>query len=351
MLEQLFKSYNDKCKIHCLVRAKSNELAMKRIHESLSRMQIKLTNDQKERIIAHSGDLSLPKFGLSEQEWINLSKEIDVIYHNGALVNSVYSYSQLHACNVKGTIQVIQLACISKLKPIYYISTIGVLGNPSKIIKENESLKESQFREISGYSQSKWVSEHLLMEARNRNVPIIIFRPGLIASHSVTGSANLIDWLNRFICGVIKLGFAPISDSIVKMVPVDFVCKAIVSITTTLRDEGFKKQVFHLLHLNQEGFSLNQMIKYINSFGYKIKQLEHKEWIQKMYKICKQDNPMYPILNLFESGFPEMDDKYFAIDNTKELMKKNDISCPSLSEDFMHNMLTFFILDGAIPKY
>jgi len=36
-------------------------------------------------------------------------------------------------------------------------------------------------------AQSKWVSENLIFEARNRGVPVTIIRPGYIVGHSRTG--------------------------------------------------------------------------------------------------------------------------------------------------------------------
>jgi len=41
-----------------------------------------------------------------------------------------------------------------------------------------------------GYSQSKWVSERLVAIARDRGLPVCIYRPPLVSGHSQTGLWN-----------------------------------------------------------------------------------------------------------------------------------------------------------------
>jgi thioester reductase-like protein len=60
-------------------------------------------------------------FGLSDDQFDNLSNLIDTIYHNGAIVNSVLPYSQIRGANVVGTVEIIRLACKNKMKPIHCI--------------------------------------------------------------------------------------------------------------------------------------------------------------------------------------------------------------------------------------
>ena len=41
------------------------------------------------------GDLSTEKFGLSDEQWQELAQTIEVIYHNGALLNFIFPYEFL----------------------------------------------------------------------------------------------------------------------------------------------------------------------------------------------------------------------------------------------------------------
>ena len=65
-----------------------------------------------------------------------------------------------------------------KVKPFFFISTVGVFDNSEKV-KESSSLPPvSSLGHLSGYSQSKWVVERRLLHAVKRHFPITIFRPG-----------------------------------------------------------------------------------------------------------------------------------------------------------------------------
>jgi hypothetical protein len=56
------------------------------------------------RIKVVSGDLSELNLALSDLEFQRLASEIDVIYHNGCLVNTKLSYSFLRKPNVQSTL-------------------------------------------------------------------------------------------------------------------------------------------------------------------------------------------------------------------------------------------------------
>src|SRR5205823_5245532 len=88
--------------IYCLVRAADAEHAILRIRRNL---ETYLLWDARleERIIPVIGDLSQPRLGLAEPQFQALSRQIDLIYHNGAAVNFIYPYQQLKATNVLGT--------------------------------------------------------------------------------------------------------------------------------------------------------------------------------------------------------------------------------------------------------
>lgn len=46
-----------------------------------------------EKLVVVAGDLSLPKLGLSTDDYSTLCEKVDTIIHNGATVNSVLPYS------------------------------------------------------------------------------------------------------------------------------------------------------------------------------------------------------------------------------------------------------------------
>ena len=69
-----------------------------------------------------------PGLGLSDAQFRDLGRALDIIYHPGALVNFIYPYQELRAANVAGTREVIRLAGEYRGIPVHYVSTTAVLA-------------------------------------------------------------------------------------------------------------------------------------------------------------------------------------------------------------------------------
>ncbi len=93
---------NSSASIHCLVRAStvSPSDAKSRLDSCLRKYNVNLSSEQFARVIVHNGDLTLPLFGLSESQFLQLSESLDAIVHNGAHVNWIMTYAQLRPANV-----------------------------------------------------------------------------------------------------------------------------------------------------------------------------------------------------------------------------------------------------------
>lgn len=129
-----------------------------------------------------------------KQQFSELASVIDVIYHNGAFVNLIYPYTGLRAANVLGTQEVLRLASQIKLTPVHFISTLDVFQSPvsseMKAILEQDDLADCEGLS-DGYAQSKWVAEKLVMTARERGIPVCIYRLETIIGHSQTVTIHI----------------------------------------------------------------------------------------------------------------------------------------------------------------
>ncbi|MEC4817849.1 MAG: thioester reductase domain-containing protein [Scytonema sp. PMC 1069.18] len=193
--------------IYCLVRSTDLESGKLRIQNNLECYGI-WNDNLASRIIPVLGDLSQPLLGLSSEEFQKMSSLIDVIYHNAAWINYVYPYSALKPTNVLGTQEILRLASQSKVKPVHYISTIAVFESPAyagKVVTESDELTHSEGMKLA-YSQSKWVAEKLVKIARDRGMPVSIYRPPFISGHSQTGAWYKDDVICRTIKGCIQMG-------------------------------------------------------------------------------------------------------------------------------------------------
>ena len=189
IVSSLLKRY-PLAKIYCHVRAKSAEEGLARIIENMQRYLI-WNPAYADSVVAVCGDLAQPKLGVDESLWCHLSETIDMIIHNGALVHWVFPYSKLKAPNVLGTVDALELAFSQKLKPFYFVSSTSVLDTKHYVdledVKESDDLSGSMKGLGSGYAQSKWVCERLIMRLRQKGALASIIRPGYVVGDSALG--------------------------------------------------------------------------------------------------------------------------------------------------------------------
>lgn len=118
-----------------------------------------------------------------------------------------------------------------------FVSSTSVLDTPyytetrSGAVMESDNLDGASTGLGSGYGQSKWVAERLLMQAsRERNLPAAIVRPGYILGDTRSGVTNSDDFLWRLMKGCLELGQVPVIRNAVNACPVDFVADCCVQV-------------------------------------------------------------------------------------------------------------------------
>ncbi|BAZ30178.1 amino acid adenylation domain-containing protein [Cylindrospermum sp. NIES-4074] len=338
--------------IYCLVRAANTEDGKKRIQSALENYF--LWNESiNSRIIPVVGDLSQPLLGLADEQWRSLANQIDVIYHNGALVNFTYPYSALKAPNVLGTQEVLRLACEIKVKPVHFISTIGVVfsanNSHQQIVKEDDSINAEDLSS-SGYTQSKWVAEKLVTIAQKRGLPISIYRPGRVSGHSQTGVCNPNDHTFRMIKGCIQLGMAPARNTMVNIIPVDYAVQTIVYLSQQQESLG---KAFHLV--NPKPVPWNNIIKWISSFGYPIKQIPDNQWRTELRNLAEQSqaNALYPLLSVVAEKISEDASSNSAIlqidcQNTLAGIANTSLACPHFNADLLRTYISYLVERGFL---
>jgi amino acid adenylation domain-containing protein/thioester reductase-like protein len=286
--------------IYCLVRATNAASGKERLQNSLESYLL-WEESFNSRIIPILGDLSQPLLGISDDKFREIASQIDVIYHNGALVNFTFPYSALKPANVLGTQEVLRLASLIKIKPVHFISTIGVIsaaGSGLQIVREQDSIDD--WKAInSGYTQSKWVAEKLVTIASERGLPISIYRPGRISGHSQTGACNTDDHTFRMIKGCIQLGSAPKRDTMVNLISADYASRAIVHLS---RQKASLGKVFHVV--NPHPIQWNELVNLIRSFGYPLRQISDEQWRAELGNLAERspDNALYPLLPTFSES-------------------------------------------------
>lgn len=346
LLNDLLKQ--TQAKIYCLVRASNLEQGIEKLQKSLGRY---LLNNQPigKRIIPILGDLSQPFLGLTSTEFYTLASEIDVIYHNGASTNLVYPYSALKAVNVLSTQEVLRLACITKAKPVHFVSTIGVFCSHTydraSVIREQDELPDSESLS-EGYDRSKWVAEKLAMTAYSRGLPVYIYRPGFISGDSQTGVGNTADLLRRMLKGCIQMGKTPDLDIMVDMTPVDYVSQAIVYLS---KQKELAGKAFHLV--NPHPIPWNQLCDFIRSFGYSLDRISYKQWYLELLKLDENspENALHPLVSLFSDeavSLQTITSICFDAQNTIDGLTGSNISCPPIDEKLLETYFSYLTRSG-----
>ncbi|OUL26116.1 non-ribosomal peptide synthetase [Nostoc sp. 106C] len=342
--------------IYCLVRAANAEQGKQKLRRTLESYFI-WNESQSSRIIPVVGDLSQPLLGLSQVQFTALAKKLGVIYHNGAWVHHASPYSTLKAANVLGTQEVLRLASQIKIKPVHFISTVSVFSAPQgtgvKLVSEESNLDDYQIPE-GGYAQSKWVAEKLVNIARDRGLPVSIYRPGRISGHSKTGAFNPNDFFYRLLIGCVQLGSVPEREFFDSLAPVDYVSKAIVYLSRQQESLG---KAFHVL--NPELLDLNILFNVVRSFGYPLQQVSEEQWQLELTKIAENfpEHPLYPLIPLFTlkknteatSNFIKLE---FDCSNTQQGLTGTSIVCPITDEKLLSTYFSHLVRNNFVsaPK-
>ena len=351
LLDELLR--HTQADIYCLIRATDIKLANKRLKDKLSFYKIWNSNSI-HRIIPVLGDLSQPNLGLTYEKFQYLARQIDSIYHSGAALDFTYSYTKLKAVNVLGTQEILRLAGLFKTKALHYVSSVSVFESkidPQKAITESD-VPTNGDKVYLGYSQSKWVAEKLVIAARNRGLPVCIYRPSLISGDSRTGIWNTNDFLCRLIKGCIQMNKSPDLDYQLNISPVDYVSQAIVYLS--IRKTSFGK-AFHLT--NPSPIHWKQLTEYLNLYGYPVEQIAYDRWQKQLIRTQNDDidaNTLYPLKPFFSRklsnkriSIPELyqsnQKSKIRCEETLKLLDGSSIKCPKLDYQLLTVYFSYFV--------
>jgi long-chain acyl-CoA synthetase len=201
-----------------------------------------------ERVQPLAGDVTEPGLGLDAAALNSLQHRLTHIIHVAAKLRLEAPLDELRRTNVVGTQHVLELARAANsdhgLQRLAYVSTAYVCG------KREGPIEEASFTDSSGFStayeRSKFEAE-ALVRAVQTEVPISIFRPGMIVGNSTTGAIKTFNTvyvpLRLFLNG--KLPLVPTSPSLrLNIVPVDYVAECVRRLTFDVRARGL---TFHLV--------------------------------------------------------------------------------------------------------
>lgn len=343
-----FLVHNPEANIYCLIRGHNLESATSRLRKTLQKYEI-WQESFSGRIIPVVGDLSKPLLGIPVQKFGKLADVIDVIYHCGAYVNLVYPYTALRDTNVGGTREILRLATMTKIIPVHYISSLDVFQSSNyegiKLITEKDELLSPEGY-TDGYSQSKWAAEKLVMAARDRGLPVCIYRLGMVTGHSQTGAFELRNTICLMIKGLIQLGYSPELDIKMNLAPVDYVVQTIWYLSH--QPESLNK-TFHVL--SPHVLSIDQLVLNLNTLGYNLPSIPYHQWQAKLLNMFPE-NALTPIASLFVKKLSHSQKTFiettsfvcqkFDDSHTQDALAGTDIICPPINDSVLNAYLSYF---------
>ena len=341
-------------RVVCIVRAKDNASALDRVKKAAVGHLV-WQDSWVDRIDAVCGDLGQDRLGLSEADWNKLSAESDAVIHNGALVHWVYPYQQLRAANVIGTLWGMKLASNQKPKSFHFVSSTSVLDTPHYVnfagpVPETDDLEGSRTGLETGYGQSKWVAEKLILEARKRGMAATIVRPGYILGDSKTGVTNADDFIWRLIGGCIELGYIPSMSNVVNCCSVDYVA-AVVGGAAYHDRVSTPLGVLQVTHPSD--FTYNDMFGTLATYGYPCTQTEYIDWRNKLmeFTLKSQDHSLFPLLHFVLDDLPTSTKSAQLSDNhTQTVLAKEGITCPHMGDDLLGLYYAYLVKVGYLPE-
>ncbi|GAA0252038.1 hypothetical protein GCM10010492_60640 [Saccharothrix mutabilis subsp. mutabilis] len=329
--------------VHCLVRAEDAGEGLRRIEANLRWYRLWDGVDPA-RLRVVPGDLSAPRLGLSEEVFDSLARTVDAVYHAGATVNWLRPYAELRASNVGGTHEVLRLAARHRTVPVHHLSTTGVFAGarePGVPLAVDDPTGPPTALP-SGYLRSKWVAESLIGQARERGLPVQVYRVDLVSGDQVNGACQTRDFVWLTTKGLVQAGAVPADlDGSVPMVPVDYAAAAVVALSAT------SGGVFHVY--NPGRASWREIVSRLRAHGFVLEELPREEWRRRV--LADRDNALIPLLDAFELMVADNTGFYPLVDvsGTEEALAGTEIACPPITGSLVDTYIRFFAETGYYP--
>ncbi|WP_342352359.1 thioester reductase domain-containing protein [Actinoplanes regularis] len=333
-------------RIHCLVRGRDEADALARVRENMRWYQVWDEIDET-RLDVIVGDLAVPGLGIDPDTFDHLARTVDVVYHAGATVNWLRPYTELRTANVGGTQEILRLAARHRTVPVHHVSTVGVFAGPVTAgvplaVDDPTGPPEAL---PSGYLRSKWVAEQVIGIARDRGLPVSVYRVDVISGDQRNGACQTHDFVWLTVKGMVQAGAVPGElAGAYHLVPVDHVSAGIVALSRKAEAGG---RTFHFY--NRSSLPLTRVVELLRSYGYPLADLDPAAW--KTSVQADRENALLPLLDAFEMMIADSGSFYPSIDvsGTEQALDGTGVTCPELTAELFERYLDFFVSVGYLP--
>ncbi len=248
-----------RAKVFCLVRRCGTPGSAVAPIEAMQRHGLGVEPSWHERVELVYGDLARPQLGMEQADWQDLAELVDAIYHLGASLNVMVDYATHRNVNVDPVVPLVQLAAEHHVKPVFFCSPMAVSRRRTETgmtVLHEERAHADPAGIPTGYAQSKWVAEQVLLAAAGRGLPVRIYRTSHALPSLRTGQIKPNDTYATVLQAACAAGVIPDwSDSAFNGIPVDIFARLLVE--NSLLQDGHRG----IVHLeNRHPLDLKSLI-------------------------------------------------------------------------------------------
>lgn len=245
------------------------------------------------------GDITRPRFGLSEIEFESTFEMISGVIHTAASTRFDLTKAEATEQNINGGRHIVDLACWlqerGRLDRLDYVSTCYVGGDRRGRFYESEANVGQQFRNT--YEWSKCIGEVYLREAMGRGLRASIHRPSIIVGDSQSGAAATFTALYMPIKVYARGWWRTLPgrpDTLLDLIPVDYVAEAM------LRLRKQEETLGHCFHLaaGDDAIKIEDVVSRLNRYidAPPVRYVDPDRWQRYVHPLA------VPFLNLTRNG-------------------------------------------------
>jgi thioester reductase-like protein len=336
--------------IGCLVRAANEEAGLQRIKKTAQKFDVKLLQGWENRVQIIIGDMSKKRFGLEENRYDELAKNIDSVYHVAAVDNFYLPYDIIKNTNVVGTIEVADFALSGKVKPLYNVSSCA-----TSLLEECVE-KPIPIGLVNGYAQTKYVTEQIVLRLAEQGYPWVNYRLGYLYSLGVEHIAKNTPLQNPFaekayeyldedafenlLCAIYQIGCIPDMDADFDLMSVEYAAKAIISTSLLPTNERKHNYTFY----NPHPLNWSDVIRYFDKLDKYIEIVPLRSFVDKYeeYVRCTNKKGMKLLKSV---ASPELENQLNTMfrNISTDQVETYLHWCPPCDKQFTHQYIEFVL--------
>lgn len=323
-------------KIYCLIRNKIGKTSEDRFKETINKYFNK--NDAKiikSKTIVINGDLTIEKFGLNNNIFNKLIKEITTIINSAANVKHIGKYKDFYKDNVLTVNNLIEISKKYHIS-LAHISTLSINGqcknNGNINILDENVLNIGQTFDKNPYLFSKYEAEKKILRAiKTDNINAKIFRIGNIMPRIEDGIFQINYEQNAFLLAVkeimnLKIQNVDLMNMNIYLTPADECSKAIINIL----NDNTCNNIYHIE--SDKDVKVSQIVNLLKKDGEKYKIANIEEFNNELYK-------NYNIGVEHLKSILNNKNNQYSKDITVNILKKEGFEWKKLDNNYLQNII------------